>query len=146
MNFKEWSKPKVLIGGIVFLLVLLMGCSASNKSFVTTQCRTFSGPVWIDIRNVSDNFSSAVCKGQLLGFRSPKQFTVTFHDDSCVGAHQTLVYPLKPNNCPSAADRNLKCSDTITVQQPANVAVDSGTCDYDVSGGALDPRIIIIGR
>lgn len=142
MDFKEWLKPKVLIGGgSGLLLAFLISWSSLAKTVATVPCRT-SGTVWIDLNSTSENFSVPVCAGQVVGWRGAKQFTVKFHDTSCVSqVNYTLNQP-----CP-ALPASLKCSSTTTIKQPGStISSELGSCDYDVGGGTKDPRVIVIGK
>jgi len=105
-------------------------------------CRTSKEPIWIDLTNTSDNFSTPVCKGQKVGWRSTEQFTVTFdNNNKCVDPRMYTV----DQTCPGPATTPpTKCSDTTHVKQPSALGI--GWCDYKVGGGLTDPRVIIIGN
>jgi len=142
MGFKEWLKPRVLISAGAGLLLAFVISGLSVTKIVATTCRTSKEPIWIDLTNTSDNFSTPVCKGQKVGWRSTEQFTVTFdNNNKCVDPRMYTV----DQTCPGPATTPpTKCSDTTHVKQPSALGI--GWCDYKVGGGLTDPRVIIIGN
>jgi hypothetical protein len=143
MSLKDWSQPRVLIsGGAGLVLAFLASWLLVTASLASFPCQSPSSPVWIDLKNTTSSFSTAVCVGQTIGWTGAKQFTVTFHDTSCVSPASYIV----DQPCPGAP-AGVKCSVTTVVKQPGSfISPDLGWCDYDVGGGLKDPRVIIIGK
>jgi hypothetical protein len=145
MDFKGWLKPGLLISGGVGLLLLAFAVSGLSltKAIVASTCRTSKDPIWIDLDNTSDSFSTPVCVGQDVRWRGAKTFTVTFaNNNKCV---VPPTYTLDEKNCPGPSTTPpTKCSPKTLVKQPSVLGI--GWCDYDVGGGTKDPRVIVIGK
>ena len=92
MDLKEWLKPRVLIsGGVGLLLAFVTNWLLLTTSLASVPCRVTGGTLWIDLHDTSETFFTPVCVGQVVGWRSAKQFTVKFKDTHCVDQLKYLL-------------------------------------------------------
>ena len=143
---KEWSQPRVWISGATGLVLAFVASWLLVTTTVTSiPCRPTSSPVWIDLSNTSDSFSTVVCAGQVVRWKSAEQLMVTFPaNNGCVTGQ--LTYPLNQicTDATTIPSTNFNCSQQANFKQPYRI-ISYGWCDYTVAG-LKDPRVIIIGK
>jgi len=144
MDVKEWFKPRVLIGaGVGVAVALLIAWFSLAKSLTTGPCQPSSTPLPINLSSTADSFNTPVCAGQVVRWTSAKQFTVKFHPGkTCTDLPK---YPLNQTCVDNSTTppTNLNCTQLVTIKQPSTII---GWCDYDIVGGLVDPRVIVIGK
>jgi len=144
MDVKEWFKPRVLVAaGVSVALALLIAWFSLPKGLLSGVCQPSSTPLLISLSSTADSFTTPVCAGQVVRWTSAKLFTVKFHPGKiCTDLPK---YPLNQTCVDNSTSppTNLNCTQPVTIKQPNSIV---GWCDYDVLGGLVDPRVIVIGK